>query len=270
MDAFDDVAALAQFSQCRLGALVHHPLAGTDLVSETEGFELAHAPNFQCVKLVRLAAGPRCEIDDAVIVAAPLDMPVETGPAFAGDLPFERVVNVPVGPIPKLLRDQVLNTGAHPVLDIIAGDDEVFAVIGTASRDHMDMRVLCVPVIDSNPVEFCAEILFRLAHQVAGEGFEVCHFHRIFRRDDEAKMVAIVFAAFSKLVRVDFVDLRTEQARLFSISSNAFATQIGKMRGERRAAAVVPDHARLDNGDARTAGKPAVGLHAGTLAASEV
>jgi hypothetical protein len=45
MDALDDVTTFAKVAQCRLGSLVHHPLAGADLVGETEGFEFAHAPD---------------------------------------------------------------------------------------------------------------------------------------------------------------------------------------------------------------------------------
>jgi hypothetical protein len=91
------------------------------------------------------------------------------------DLTFERIVNVAVCPVAKVLRDQILSPRPHPVLDIVARDDEVFAIIGTAPCDDMDVRVFGVPMIDADPIQFCSQILFCLVHQVACEGFEVGH-----------------------------------------------------------------------------------------------
>ncbi len=94
----------------------------------------------------------------------------------------------------EFLRDEVLSASAHPFLDIIAGDDEVFSVLGDAAHHEMDVRMLSVPVIDGDPLEFRAEILFHLAHEIAGEGFEIGEFRGVLRRDDEAEMMPVIFA----------------------------------------------------------------------------
>src|SRR3546814_10014030 len=59
----------------------------------------------------------------------------------------------------------------------------------------MDMGIVCVPVIDCYPVERCAEIALGVSHQFAGEGAQILHFAGILGRDDEPKMVPVVFAA---------------------------------------------------------------------------
>ena len=59
--------------------------------------------------------------------------------------------------------------GAHPLLDVVAGDDEILAVVGAAAHDDVDVGIVGVPVIDADPIELGAEILLHLAHQLAGE-----------------------------------------------------------------------------------------------------
>ena len=88
---------------------------------------------------------------------------------------------------PQLLRHQVLGAGAHALLDVVARDDEVLAVVGDAADDDVDVRMLCVPVIDGDPFELGPQILLHLTDQLAGEALEVGHVRRVLGRDDEAK-----------------------------------------------------------------------------------
>ena len=53
-----------------------------------------------------------------------------------------------------------------------------FAVVGAAAQDDVDVRVVGVPVIDPDPVEFGAEVLLDLAHEVAREALQVGHLRR--------------------------------------------------------------------------------------------
>ena len=103
------------------------------------------------------------------------ELPIELGPALGVDLALERAADVEIAARPEFLRDEVLGPGAHTFLDVVAGDDEVVAVVGHAAHDEMDVRMLGVPVIDGDPVELRAEILLHLADEVAGEGLEVGH-----------------------------------------------------------------------------------------------
>ncbi|MNE19741.1 hypothetical protein D3C87_2016950 [compost metagenome] len=52
-----------------------------------------------------------------------------------------------------------------------------------------------VPVVDRDPVERRAQILLDVVHEIAGIGAKVCEFARVFQRDDEAEMMAIILAA---------------------------------------------------------------------------
>ena len=87
---------------------------------------------------------------------------------------------------------------AKAVADVVAADDQILAVIGAAADQNMDMRVVGVPVVDRDPVELGAEIAFDIRHQLAREGAQVRQLGGVLRRDDEAKMVPVVFAAFGK------------------------------------------------------------------------
>jgi hypothetical protein len=117
----------------------------------------------------RDAAAPLC-----VIERPQLDNGAEW--AVAGGVEITELV---VGALPQLLRDQRLSPGAHPFLDVIAGDDEVLAVVGDATHDDVDVRVLGVPVIYAHPVELRAEILLHPADQLSGEPLEVGHVGRV-------------------------------------------------------------------------------------------
>ena len=74
----------------------------------------------------------------------------------------------------------------------------------------MNVRVVGVPVIDGGPIELRAEILLHLAHQLAGEGFEVRHIHGVLGRDDEPEMMAVLVGALREGAAVNLVALRAE------------------------------------------------------------
>ena len=62
---------------------------------------------------------------------------------------------------------------AQPVADIVTGNHKVAAVVGLPSNDNMDVRVVGIPVIDSDPIELGAEIPLGLRHQVTGKRLEI-------------------------------------------------------------------------------------------------
>ena len=98
----------------------------------------------------------------------------------------------------------------------------------------MDMRVLGVPVVDTHPVEPGIEILFHLADQIAGEGFEVRHLHRVVGRDDEPEVMPVLFTALREGPAVHIVAARPEQPGLLSVTGHALTAEIIEMGGERR------------------------------------
>ena len=179
VDALDDVAALAERAQRLLGILRYDPLAGTDLIGEAECLQLAQPTDLQRVEFVWLPIGMWGEVGDAGAIAIAGNLAIEIGPAFRLDLTPQVAADLVIGARSQLLGDEVLRAGAHAFLDVVAGDDEVLAVVSPSPQDDMDMRVVGVPVIDADPVELRAQVLLHLPHQFAGIGLEVAHLGRV-------------------------------------------------------------------------------------------
>ena len=131
------------------------------------------------------------------------------------------------------------------------------------------MRIIRVPVIDTDPVELGAEILFHLPHQVAGIGLEVGHLRRVLGRDDEPEMMPIILGPLGEGLGIGVLGLGTEQPRLLPVPGDTLAPQVAKVGGKRRGPRAMTDDARLDYGVARSAGEQPVGLHRRALAAPE-
>jgi hypothetical protein len=51
---------------------------------------------------------------------------------------------------------------------MIPADDQVFAVVGAAS--HEDVDVCCVLMVDGDPIKPSAEVAGGLVHELAGKG----------------------------------------------------------------------------------------------------
>jgi hypothetical protein len=211
VDALDDVAALAELAQGRLGGRVHRPLAGPELVRETEPLQTPQSSDLERFERIRLASRIWCEIDDSVSIGIAGELPVELGSALGVDLALERATDVEIAAQPQLLRHQVLGPGTHPLLDVVARNDEVLAVVGDAAHDDVDVGMLRIPVIDSDPIELGAEILLHLADQLAGEALEVGHLRRVLGRDDEAEVMAVLLAPLREGLGVGVLGLGTEQ-----------------------------------------------------------
>src|SRR5690606_32066263 len=120
--ALDDVAALAQFTQDRFGFGLDEPLREADLFGKPADFKGSQPPHLQSMKLVRLAVGKRGKVDDAGLAGVAHKLPVELRPAFRLDLPLQIAVDLQIGAGPEFLRDQILRTGAHALLDVVAGN----------------------------------------------------------------------------------------------------------------------------------------------------
>jgi hypothetical protein len=160
----------------------------------------------------------------------------------------------------ELGRDQVLGARAQAVADVVAGNDEIGAVLRDASHQQMDVRIVGVPMRDANPVESGAEIALHLADEVPGEGLEIGHLGGILRGDDEAEMMPVVLAAFGERHGVGAVLGGAEHVSLLAAAGDAVALQIGDVSGERRraeSAAPVADHPGLDDDATLGAKEPA-------------
>jgi hypothetical protein len=67
MDALDDIVALTECSQRRLGIFHESPLAHTNLVCEPKPFQLPHAPDLDRLQVIAfpITVGP--QVDDAAV-----------------------------------------------------------------------------------------------------------------------------------------------------------------------------------------------------------
>ena len=178
---------------------------------------------------VGLLATLGCEVDDAMAVGIADKLPVELGPVLGIDLAFERPLDVEIRPQAKFLCNQILRAGAHTLLDVVAGDDEVLAVVGDAAHDDVDVRMLGVPVVNRDPIELGAEVLLDLASQLAGETLEVGHLRRVIGRDDEAEVMSVLLAPLGEGVGVGIFRVRAEQPGLLAVPGDALAPEIAEM-----------------------------------------
>jgi hypothetical protein len=232
MHSFYDIVTLTEFAQCCFGPVVDYPLPRPYLIGETKGFELAQTADFEGVVFVRLPLGKWREIDDAGVAAVAKQLAIELRPTFGLNLAFERAANVEIGTRSQFLGNQIASPVAHAFLDVVTRDDQILAVVAHAPYDQMNMGMLGIPVVDSDPVEPRAEILLHLLDQIAAEGFEVRHFESIVRRDDEPEMMPVILAACGECRAIDIFPPRPEQLRLLSVPCYALAPQIGEMCGK--------------------------------------
>ncbi|REG35269.1 hypothetical protein ATH84_103630 [Paracoccus versutus] len=110
------------------------------------------------------------------------------------------------------------------------------------------MGIVGVPVIDGDPVQIRAEVLFHLRHEVPGEPLQVGHVGGILRRDDEAEMVPVVLAVLGEGGIVGIIAAGVGHQPAAVVAADALALEIGEMGRHRRRAegpAPVPDHPRL-------------------------
>src|SRR5258705_7333393 len=96
----------------------------------------------------------------------------------------------------------------------------------------MDVRVLCVPMVDGDPIEPAAEVARGLIHELAGEGPQVLQLSGIIGRDDEPEMMPVVLAALSESSAVRLVSGRIEQLAPRPIAGHPVALEISDMRAQ--------------------------------------
>ena len=94
------------------------------------------------------------------------------------------------------------------------------------------MRIVSVPMIDGDPVKMRAEISLHLPGEISCEGAQIRHLRCILRRNNKAKMVAIIFATRCEGDIIGIVICRVKHCRWFMIACDAITLQIGKVTGD--------------------------------------
>ena len=85
-------------------------------------------------------------------------------------------------------------------------------------------------MIDGDPVEARVEVLLHPPHQVAGEAAQNVQLDRIFRRDDEAELVAVLATALDEGAAVCLVLEGGIGAAPLAVARDAIAFEIAQMR----------------------------------------
>ena len=122
---------------------------------------------------------------------------------------------------------------ARPVTDamgdVVAGNVEDAAVVEHAADDDVGVGMAGVVMIDRDPVELGAEVLFHLPHEVAGEAAQVAHFGGILGRHDEAELMTVLPAALDKGLAVRLVLERRIGAALLAVARHPVAFEVAQM-----------------------------------------
>jgi hypothetical protein len=130
----------------------------------------------------------------------------------------------------------------------------------------MDVRMLGIPVIDGDPVEAGAQVTFSIDHEVAGESLDIGEFRRVFGRDNEPEMMAVLVALLSESLMIDIVALGVEYPGWIAILGHAIAAEIGEMGVQRRSLRAMTHDSGFDHRSARPVGQISCRREAGGAA----
>lgn len=95
----------------------------------------------------QIPLGP--QIDNAVRRPRfPGKRPIECGPAFGCRVRLKALASLELRTRAKFAHDKVAGAGAQAHSEIPATDDEVGTIIGTAPHEDVNVRILCIRVVD--------------------------------------------------------------------------------------------------------------------------
>ena len=219
------------------------------MLGKTETFQPGCPADHQAAEAQVFARriGPKVRHAGA-LVGGDAQRPIEAGPTFGLNLPFQGGLDVPFATRPEFERNALGSTIPEPATDVIPADDQILTVLSATADQDMNMRIVGVPVVDRDPVEFGSEISRDVGHQLAREGTEIAELGSILRRNNKSKMMPVVLAAFGKGTFIRRIRSRIEHPGVRAVARNALTLQIGDVLGQRcraKAGAVVTDHARL-------------------------
>src|SRR3569833_1225050 len=197
----------------------------------------------------------RAEVGDPCpLVGCGAERTVESGPALGTDVTLQGRFDLVLAAWAELQGNALRRPFADATADIVATDDEVPPIIAPAANQDVNMRIVGVPMIDSDPVQPRREIALDVHHQLAGEGTQILHLGGILRRDDEAEMMPITLDTACERLLIRLLGLCVEHRGVCAIARDTIALEIADVLGQRRRAELspaMPDHPRLDDHPAR-------------------
>ncbi len=201
------------------------------------------------------------QIDDAAYRQF-TELPIDRGEPVFARFHEARPGDVKIAAVPQLQGCKFLRAPPESMRDIVPRDDEVLPVISAPAQDDMDVRVIGVVVIDGDPVEFRSQIAFRRRHDVAREFAEVLKLAGIFRRHNDAKLMAVALPFLQERRAIDAVARRPVELSRRSVPRSPVALDVTKMRAGFQDAALAQAHRADFDGDApRAKFREGVSLH---------
>src|SRR5215467_10604350 len=167
VDALDDVAALAECPHHGLRILRQEPSRRTKRLGKAKTFEFVHTADHGCASVsIRSGAGTGTNVYNAIVLGSlPREHAIELGPPVGFDLSLEIATDLKVASRPELKGGEMRSAGTHAVADVVARNHEIAAIVGFAAHDDMDVRIVGIPMINSDPIEPGAEVPLCLRHQ---------------------------------------------------------------------------------------------------------
>src|SRR5229473_1680664 len=157
--------------------------------------------------------------------------PIDAGEAILIDLGRDLALLLDRGDRTEFERHQLACPLANAMGDVIAVDDQILAQLISAVDDDMNMGMAGIKMVHRHPIELRSQVFFELTHEVAGEAREIAELRAFLRRDDDAKLVAVVLAAIEEGIAVGPILRRRIQPAALTIARGAVALNITEMSG---------------------------------------
>ena len=227
----DDIAALAQLAQGRLQFFAQLPPARRGLGGKPHPLQLAKPRQPQRAVGDAARIGLARAEDPETVAGLGDQRPIDAGEAILIDLGRELALLLDRGDRTQFERHQLACPLANAMGDVIAIDDQILAQLIPAVDDDMNMRMTGIKMVHRDPVELRSQVTFEFGHEVAGEAGEVAELRAVLRRDDDAKLVAIVLAAIEEGIAVGPILRRRIKPPALAIARGAVALNITEMSG---------------------------------------
>src|SRR6266581_704013 len=243
----DDVAALAQFAQGGLQLFAQLPAARRGLAGKPHSFQLAKPRQPQRAVGDAARIGRRVPQVHETLAGLGDQRPVDAGEAILIDLGRELALLLDRGDRTEFERHQFARPLANTMGDVVAVDDQILAQLISAIDDDVNMGMAGIKMVHRDPIELRSQVTFEFAHEVAGEAGQVSELRALLRRDDDAKLMAIVLAAIEEGIAVGPVLRRRIQPAALAIARGAVALNITQMSGGAAVLAGGTNGARFDH-----------------------
>src|SRR5882757_8375896 len=243
----DDVAALAQFAQGGLQLFAQLPAARRGFAGKPHSFQLAKPRQPQRAVGDAARIGRRVPEIHETLAGLGDQRPIDASEAILIDLGRELAPLLDLGDRTEFERHQFACPFANAMGDVIAVDDQILVQLISAVDDDMNMGMAGIKMVHRDPIELRSQVTFAFAHEVAGEAREITEAHTVLRRDDDAKLVAIVLAAIEEGIAVGPVLRRRIQPAALAIARGAVALNITQMSGSAAVLAGGAYRARFDH-----------------------